>query len=69
MDAKKEIILSRELKLKFLNLLKKGSVTVYDITEINQLSGFELTTGVNAYAYMSDDELDRQIAELERKLK
>lgn len=68
MNAKKETPLSRELKLKFLNILKNGSVTVYDIAEINLLSGFELTTSINAYTYMSDEELDNQIAELERKL-
>lgn len=69
MNAKKEIPLSRELKLKFLNILKNGVITVYDITDINQLSGFELAAGVNAYTYMSDEELDKHIVELERKLK
>lgn len=60
--------LSKELKLKLLTILNNRSVSVDDITQINELSGFELTNKVNSLAHLSDEELDRKIAELETKL-
>lgn len=60
--------LSRELKIKLINVLKNGYITVLDVEEINKLSGFELVNTVNVLSYLSDDELDEKIADLEKKL-
>lgn len=68
MKAKREITLSRDLKIKLINVLKNGYITVLDVEEINKLSGFELVNTVNVLSYLSDDELDIKIADLERKL-
>jgi hypothetical protein len=68
MSAKKEIIpLSRELKLLLLNVLKNGSISIKDVTQINILSGFELSQSINQYKFITDEELDNKIKELESK--
>lgn len=70
MSAEKEIIpLSRELKLLLLNVLKNGSITVKEVTQINVLSGFELSQSIKQYKFMTDEELDNKIKELESKIK
>lgn len=68
MNAKREMTLSRNLKIKLINVLKNGYITVLDVDEINRLSGFELVNTVNVLSHLSDDELDVKIADLERKL-
>ena len=70
MSAEKEIIpLSRELKLLLLNVLKNGSITVKEVTQINKLWGFGLSQSINQYKFMTDEELDNKIKELESKIK
>ena len=68
MNAKRELTLSRDLKIKLINVLKNGYITVLDIDEINKLSGFELVNTVNVLSHLTDDELDERIKDLERKL-
>ena len=70
MSAEKVIIpLSRELKLLLLNVLKNDSITVKEVTQIIILSGFELFQSINQYKFMTDEELDNKIKELESKIK
>ena len=68
MKSRNEIKLNREFQLLLLNILKKGSITVNEVTQINKLSGFELSESINSYAYLSDTELDLKIAELQKKI-
>lgn len=70
MSAEKEIVpLSRELKLLLLNVLKNGSIAVKEVTQINKLWVFGLSQSINQYKFMTDEELDNKIKELESKIK